>query len=59
MTDKLNDIRTTAERIGVSPWTVRRLIKRGEVRAVRIGQRRVLVSEKEILRLVAKGTRRK
>ena len=58
ITDRLNDIRQTAARIGVSPWTVRRLIDRGHVRSVNIG-RRVLVSESEILRLIKNGTKRK
>lgn len=57
VTDRLHDIRETAARIGVSPWTVRRLIKRGEVRAVRVGRRRVLVSEKEIRRVIDNGTK--
>jgi len=55
MTDKLNDIRTTAGRIGVSPWTVRRLIRRGHLRGVHVG-RRILVSEKEIIRVIRQGT---
>ena len=56
--DKLNDIRETANRLNVSPWTIRRLIDRGHVRSVNIG-RRVLVSESEILRLIKNGTRRR
>ena len=54
MTDKLNDIQETAVRLNVSPWTVRRLIDRGHVRSVNIG-RRVLVSEREIQRVIAHG----
>jgi excisionase family DNA binding protein len=42
-TDRLHDIRHTALLMGVSPWTVRRLINRGQLRGVRRG-RRVLVS---------------
>jgi excisionase family DNA binding protein len=53
--DRLNDIRQTAIRLNVSPWTVRRLIDRAELRGVRIG-RRVLVSEREILRIIEHGT---
>jgi excisionase family DNA binding protein len=57
MTDRLHDIRATAERIGVSRWTVRRLIQRGHLRGVHVG-RRILVSEKEIVRVITHGTRR-
>ena len=61
--DRLHDIRETAARIGVSPWTVRRLADSGDLRVVRVG-RRVLVSESEILRVIRDGcgnrtTRRK
>lgn len=61
--DRLHDIRETAIRLRVSPWTVRRLIDRAELRGVRVG-RRVLVSESEILRVIRYGcghrtTRRK
>ena len=54
MTDKLHDIREAASRLAVSPWTVRRLVGRGDLRGVRVG-RRVLVSEKEILRVIQNG----
>jgi excisionase family DNA binding protein len=54
MTDKLNSIVETASRLRVSPWTVRRLIDRAELRGVRVG-RRVLVSEREILRVIKHG----
>jgi excisionase family DNA binding protein len=56
MTDQLHDIRATAERLSVSPWTIRRLIDAGHLRGVRVG-RRVLVSEREILRVIRKGTK--
>ena len=55
MTDKLHDIRATALRLAVSPWTVRRLVDRGELRGVRVG-RRVLISEREIVRVIRHGT---
>lgn len=58
MTDKLNNILETASRLRVSPWTIRRLVDRGELRGVRIG-RRVLVSEREILRIIRNGTKRR
>jgi excisionase family DNA binding protein len=53
--DRLHDIREAAARLAVSPWTVRRLIDRAELRGVRVG-RRVLVSEREILRVIQHGT---
>jgi excisionase family DNA binding protein len=55
--DQLHGIPETAARIGVSPYTVRRLIKNGDLRAVRVGRRRVLISEKEIVRVIDNGTR--
>jgi len=51
-TDQLRSIPETAARLAISPWTLRRAIKRGEIQAVRIGRRRVLVSEKELLRVM-------
>ena len=56
--DRLHDIRETAARLAVSPWTVRRLAGRGDLRVVRLG-RRLLVSESEILRLIKNGTSRR
>jgi excisionase family DNA binding protein len=52
--DRLHDIREAAARLAVSPWTVRRLIDRAELRGVRVG-RRVLVSEAEIMRVIRQG----
>jgi excisionase family DNA binding protein len=54
MTNKLHDLRETAARLAVSPWTVRRLADRGDLRVVHVG-RRVLVSESEILRVIRHG----
>jgi excisionase family DNA binding protein len=54
MTDRLHGIREAAARIGVSPWTARRLIRRGDLRSVRVG-RRVLVAESEILQVIRRG----
>ena len=55
--DRLHGLKETSSRIGVSRWTVKRLIERGDLRGVRVG-RRLLVSEQEILRVIAHGTRR-
>jgi excisionase family DNA binding protein len=55
MTDKLNSIFETAGRLCVSTWTIRRLVDRGELRCVRVG-RRVLISEREIMRVIRDGT---
>jgi excisionase family DNA binding protein len=55
MTDQLHAVREAAPRLGISPWTLRRLIKAGAVRAVRVGSRRVLVSESEILKVIRRG----
>lgn len=54
MTDRLNDIKKTASRLAISPWTVRRLVDRGGLRGVRVG-RRVLISEREIIRVINNG----
>jgi excisionase family DNA binding protein len=54
VTDKLHNIRATAARLAISPWTVRRLVDRGHLQGVRVG-RRVLVSEREILRVIRHG----
>lgn len=52
--ERLNDLQETADRIRCSPWTVRRLIDQGHIRAIRIG-RRLLVSESEIARVMREG----
>lgn len=49
--ERLNDIEETSKRLAVSTFTTRRLIKSGQLHAVRIA-RRVLIPEKEILRAV-------
>jgi excisionase family DNA binding protein len=54
MTERLNPLKETAERLGVSIFTVRRLIKNGALRAVRVS-RRLLVPESEILRTCVDG----
>jgi|HubBroStandDraft_4_1064222.scaffolds.fasta_scaffold34523_6 excisionase family DNA binding protein len=55
MVDQLHDIRKAAARLSISAWTLRRLVNRGELQGVRIG-RRVLISEREITRIIRHGT---
>jgi excisionase family DNA binding protein len=50
----LKSIEETSRRLAVSPFTTRRLIKSGHLRAVRVSKR-VLVSESEIGRVIAQG----
>ena len=45
-------INETAEVLGVSEWLVRRLIRRGALPAVRVGDKRVLVSHLALERFV-------
>jgi len=47
-------VKEAAERLGVSHWAVRRWIKSGKLRAVRLG-RRVLIEPAELERLVEQG----
>lgn len=47
-------ITNAAEILSLSPWTLRRWISSGRLKAVRLG-RRVLVEPKELERLVAVG----
>jgi excisionase family DNA binding protein len=54
MNERLNSLRETADRLGVSIFTVRRLISAGSLRAVRVS-RRLLVPESEVLRTCAEG----
>jgi excisionase family DNA binding protein len=54
MNEKLNPLKETAERLGVSIFTIRRLIKDGSLRTVRVSSR-LLVPESEILRACAEG----
>jgi excisionase family DNA binding protein len=54
MENRLRSIDETSERIGVSPFTTRRLIKAKQLRAVRVGKR-VLVPQSEIERVIAEG----
>jgi excisionase family DNA binding protein len=52
--DRLTSVSETSERLAVSSFTVRRLIKAGQVSAVRVG-RRVLIRSCEIQRIIASG----
>jgi len=54
MENKLESIAGASQRLGVSTFTTRRLIKSKELRAVRVGKR-VLVPESEIQRVIAEG----
>src|SRR5437660_1129126 len=49
---KLLSIKTAADLLSISPWTVRSYIKTGKLRPVRLG-RRVLLEESELERFVA------
>ena len=51
---KLYDVKQAAEILGLSPWTVRARIRRGELRPVRIG-RLVRLEEEEIQKFIASG----
>jgi len=53
----LRSIRFSAEILGVSSFTVRRLIAAGQIQAVNIGARR-LIPEAEIERVAAHGVGR-
>jgi excisionase family DNA binding protein len=54
MEDQLRSINETSQRLGVSTFTTRRLIKAGSIKAVRISKR-VMVRESEIERVMAHG----
>jgi excisionase family DNA binding protein len=50
----LRSTRLSAEALGVSVFTIRRLIAAGEIRAVNIGSR-VMISEAELERVASQG----
>jgi excisionase family DNA binding protein len=52
--DRLEPIEGVSKRLAVSTFTVRRLIKARQLRAVRVGKR-VLVPASEIERIIAEG----
>lgn len=50
MSDRiLNSIERTAERLDISPWTVRAWIRQGKIQSIKRGTRR-LIPESELLR---------
>jgi len=57
-TGQLVPLTTAAQRLAVSPKTLRRMIDRREVRAVRIGHGRgvLRISEAELQRVIDEGT---
>ena len=54
MESSLKSIPAAAERLGVSIFTIRRALARGEIESVRVA-RRVLIPEREIARVCAEG----
>ena len=54
MENSLKSISTAAARLGVSTFTIRRALARGEIESVRVA-RRVLIPEREIQRICAEG----
>lgn len=56
MEEHLNDLETTARRLSVSIWTVRRWVQNGRLASVKLGARR-LVTESEIQRAITEGLR--
>lgn len=48
----LKNVNEVAAYLGISPWTVRKLVRVGKLKAVRIG-RRVLLEEEEINRFIS------
>lgn len=50
----LKSVEETSKRLSVSPFTIRRLIRTKQLRAVRVSKR-VLVPESEIERVIAHG----
>ena len=54
MAIKLNSIGDSADTLGVSKFTVRRLIKKGLIKSVNVGAR-ILISEAELERVASEG----
>ena len=54
--NRLNDLETTAQRLAVSIWTVRRWCQTGRLTSVKLGTRR-LITEAELQRAIAEGLR--
>ena len=53
---RLNDLETTARRLAVSIWTVRRWCQTGRLASIKLGTRR-LITEAEIQRAITEGLR--
>lgn len=51
---QLHDLKSAAAVLGISPWTVRSFISKGQLTPVRIG-RRVLLEEVELERFISAG----
>ena len=49
-------VRSASLRLGVNPKTIRRLVERGELRAVRVGSRSLRVVSADIDRILEQGT---
>lgn len=47
-------LRQAAEALGLSHWTIRHYVRKGKIRAVKIGKR-VLVEPSELARLIEEG----
>jgi excisionase family DNA binding protein len=54
MADQLRSIDEASERLGISTFTTRRLIKAGDLRAVRVSKR-VMIPESELERVIVHG----
>lgn len=47
----MKDVKAVAKELGISPRTVWRMIKRGDIKPVRVGPKLIRISEEEIERL--------
>jgi excisionase family DNA binding protein len=52
--EPLLDVEAAAEALSVIPWTIRAYIRKGKIRAVRIG-RRTLLEKEELQRVINEG----
>jgi excisionase family DNA binding protein len=52
MISKLMTVKQLAEQLRVSKWTVYRWIKRGKIKAVRLGSKTIRIDEEEARRLM-------
>jgi excisionase family DNA binding protein len=52
--NQLRNLKSAAAVLGISPWTVRSFISKGQLTPVRIG-RRVLLEESELERFISAG----